>query len=94
MVRFEWDDEKARANKREHGVSFDEAKEVFDDDFAIDEYDEAHTDEPRFHIIGLSSRRLLMVVYAEHDGDVIRIISAWKADKKYREAYEENKQEH
>lgn len=94
MVGFEWDDEKAKANERDHGVSFDEAKEVFDDDFAIDEYDDAHTDEePRFHIIGLSSRRLLMVVYAEREGEVIRIISAWKAGKKYREAYEENKQE-
>lgn len=77
MVGFEWDDEKAKANLREHGVSFDEAIEVFSDDFAIDEYDDSHTDEePRFHIIGLSSRRLLMVVYAERNGEVIRIISA------------------
>jgi uncharacterized DUF497 family protein len=41
MVGFEWDDEKAKANERDHGVSFDEAKEVFDDDFAIDEHDDA-----------------------------------------------------
>jgi uncharacterized DUF497 family protein len=94
MAGFEWDDDKAKINERDHGISFDEAKEVFNDDFAIEEYDETHTNEElRFHIIGLSSRRLLMVVYAEREGEVIRIISAWKAGKKYRKAYEENKQE-
>ena len=92
MLRFEWDDDKAYANEREHGVSFDEAKEVFADESAIVEYDDSHADvEPRFHIIGLSSRRLLMVVYAEREREVIRIISAWKAGKKYREAYEQDK---
>ena len=59
MLVFEWDDEKAKANLRVHGVPFEEAIEVFDDDFALEEYDVAHSkDEPRFNIIGLSSRRL------------------------------------
>ena len=94
MLVFEWDDEKAKANLSEHGVSFEEAIEVFDDDFALEEYDVAHSkDEPRFNIIGLSSRRLLFVAYSEHEKDAIRIVSAWKASKKYREAYEENRKE-
>lgn len=94
MLVFEWDDEKAKANQRDHGVSFEEATEVFDDEFALEEYDVAHsTDEPRFSIIGFSSRRLLLVVYAEREKNVIRIIAAWKASKKYREAYEENRKE-
>jgi hypothetical protein len=94
MLVFEWDDEKAKANERDHGVSFEEAVEVFDDEFALEEYDVAHSeDEPRFNIIGFSSRRLLLVVYAERQEDVIRIISAWKASRKYREAYEQNRKE-
>ncbi len=91
MLRFEWDDDKAKANERDHGLSFEEAIEVFDDGNALEEYDAEHSmDEQRFHIIGLSSRRLLFVVYAEREADVIRIISAWKAAKKYRDAYESN----
>jgi uncharacterized DUF497 family protein len=63
MLRFEWDDDKAIINERNHGISFEEAIHVFDDDHAIDEYDKTHSDaEPRFHIIGLSRRGLLVVV--------------------------------
>ena len=39
MLLFEWDDEKAKANERDHGVSFEEAIEVFDDEFALEELD-------------------------------------------------------
>ena len=94
MLLFEWDDEKAKVNERDHGVSFEEAIEVFDDEFALEEYDVAHSkDENRFNIIGFSSRRLLLVVYAERERTLIRIISAWQAGKKYREAYEQNRKE-
>jgi len=88
-VRFEWDDEKAVANLERHGVSFGEATEVFYDPNALEEYDAVHsTEEARFFIIGLSSRRLLYVVYAERAGDLVRIISARKADKAERNIYE------
>lgn len=88
-MKFEWDDEKAQANLEKHGVSFGEATEVFYDPNALEDYDPAHSDEEaRFFIIGLSSRRLLYVVYAERTGDVVRIISARKADKAERENYE------
>jgi uncharacterized DUF497 family protein len=87
-VRFEWDDAKAAANLRKHGVSFDEAAEVFLDPYAVEDYDPEHSgDEPRFFIIGPSSCRLLYVVYAERAGDVVRIISARKADKRERKIY-------
>jgi uncharacterized DUF497 family protein len=87
-VRFEWDDEKAQANLEKHGVSFGEATEVFYDSNALEGHDAEHsTDEHRFFIIGLSSRRLLYVVYAEREGDVVRIISARKAIKKEQEDY-------
>jgi len=87
-VRFEWDDEKAVANLEKHGVSFGEATEVFYDPNALEGFDAEHsTDENRFFIIGLSSRRLLYVVYAERAGDVLRIISARRAVKREQELY-------
>jgi uncharacterized DUF497 family protein len=88
-VRFEWDDQKAIANLERHGVSFGEATEVFYDPNAIEDYDVGHSiDEARFVIIGLSSRRLLYVVYAERAADLVRIISARKAGRATQEIYE------
>jgi uncharacterized DUF497 family protein len=88
-VRFEWDDGKALANIEKHGVSFGEATEVFYDPNAIEDYDVEHSaEEPRFFVIGLSSRRLLYVIYAERVGDIVRIISARKADKPEQQIYE------
>jgi uncharacterized DUF497 family protein len=87
-VRFEWDDEKAVANLEKHGVSFGEATEVFYDPNALEGFDAEHSaEENRFFIIGLSSRRLLYVVYAEREGDMVRIISARRAVKKEEELY-------
>ena len=88
-MRFEWDDRKAVENLSKHGVSFGEATEVFYDPDAIEDYDLKHSDnEARFTIIGLSSRRLLYVVYAERAIDLVRIISARKADRAEQEIYE------
>jgi uncharacterized DUF497 family protein len=89
-VKFEWDDEKAIGNLEKHGVSFGEATEVFYDPNALEGYDAEHsTNEDRFFIIGLSSRRLLYVVYAERKDDVVRIISARRAVRKEQEVYEQ-----
>ena len=88
-MRFEWDDEKAISNLEKHGVSFGEATEVFYDPHALEEYDPRHSaSESRFVIIGLSSRRLLYVVYVERTADIIRIISARKANKSEQRFYE------
>ena len=81
-MRFEWDDRKAVENLKKHGVSFGEATEVFYDPSALEAYDQRHSiEEARFIIIGLSSRRLLYVVYAERERDLIRIVSARKAKR-------------
>ena len=73
-----------------HGVTFLEAREVFYDPNALDEHDAGHsTAEARFFIIGLSSRRLLFVVYTEPEADVVRIISARRAVRTEREVYEQ-----
>jgi uncharacterized DUF497 family protein len=89
-LRFEWNDGKALENLTKHGVSFGEATEVFYDPNALEDYDSDHSDdEARFRIIGLSSRRLLYVVYAERAADIVRIISARKADREEQEIYEQ-----
>jgi hypothetical protein len=87
---FEWDDNKARLNFKNHDVSFDEAKTVFIDSMARIFADEAHSiEEEREIIIGHSlNYRLLLVCFTER-GAVIRIISARKATKQERQDYEE-----
>jgi len=75
-----------------HGVSFGEATEAFYDPDGLEDYDAEHWEtERRFFIIGLSSRRLLYVIYAEQLGDTIRIISARKADQVEQQMYERTK---
>lgn len=87
-MRFEWDLEKATRNLLNHKVSFDEACESFFDSNAMDDFDEDHSDrETRYNLIGMSNRRLLFVVYCEPATDIVRIISARKADKKHKEIY-------
>jgi uncharacterized DUF497 family protein len=88
-LRFEWDDAKAISNVEKHGVSFGEATEVFYDPNALEDYDTRYSaSESRFVIIGLSSRRLLYVIYAERTADIIRIISVRKANKSEQKFYE------
>ncbi|MGK7877346.1 MAG: BrnT family toxin [Xenococcaceae cyanobacterium] len=74
-LNFEWNEQKATANLKKHGVSFREAAKVFNDPFFIVLEDTLHsTGECRFIIIGHSQRqRLLVVVYTER-GYNIRII--------------------
>jgi hypothetical protein len=91
FMEFDWDDEKARINQQKHGVTFEEATEVFYDDHAVAFPDEEHSfAEQRFNIIGCSSQNLLFVVYAERHQDIIRIISAREADNEERRIYYEN----
>jgi uncharacterized protein len=81
-LRFEWDPRKAAANRRKHGVSFEDAQSVFADERArlIDDPDHSE-EEDRFVLLGLSSTlRLLVVAHCYRaEGNVIRIISARKA---------------
>ena len=91
-VRFEWDPRKAAANLRMHRVSFDEAATVLGDDFALTREDPGSEDEQRFSTLGLSSLgNLLVVVYTYRGPDVVRVISAWKADRRQRGVYEEGR---
>lgn len=83
-IQFKWDENKNRKNKREHGVSFEEAQTVFLDENAIRFFDPDHSEEEdRFIMLGISFKLRVLVVchcYREND-EVIRLISARKADK-------------
>ena len=82
--------EEDRENRRKHGVSFDEAQTVFFDENAIRFFDPDHSrDEDRFLMLGISVRlRTLVVCHCYRAGDeVIRIISARKANRKEEKVY-------
>ena len=89
-MRFEWDASKAASNAKKHKVTFDVAKTVFYDDFAVQFFDDEHSvEEERFLLLGMSSdARLLLVCHCEREnGDVIRIISARKATETEAQNY-------
>ena len=83
-LRFEWNSEKANQNLEKHGISFEEAVSVFYDEWAVEFYDDEHSEwENRFLMLGLSARfRLLLLCHcSKEDESVIRIISARKATR-------------
>ena len=88
---FEWGDAKAASNRTSHGVSFEAARDVFRDPFALDWLDEREDyGEERFSTIGLVDGRLLYVAYTMRD-ERIRIISARGAEPhEYRRYHDEN----
>ena len=87
-IRFQWDENKAQSNVQKHGITFEEAAEVFFDRFR--QTGDASTDnEQRDFILGYSSRqRILWVVYVERD-KWTRIISARRATRHERKSYED-----
>lgn len=87
---YQWDDEKATSNLRKHQIGFEEAKTIFNDEFLITIYDEAHSDaEDRFISIGVSNAGRVLVVIHTDENDVIRIISCRKATTIERIKYEQ-----
>lgn len=89
-IRFEWDQRKERLNRQKHGVSFREAESVFSDESAVLIRDpDASDEEDRFVLLGLSSvlRTLVVCHCYRRTEEVIRIISARKANRKERLQY-------
>ncbi|MDO8477186.1 MAG: BrnT family toxin [Candidatus Rokubacteria bacterium] len=88
-MRFEWDPRKADANLRAHGIGFAEAVTVLEDSFALTREDPDAVGEQRFATLGLSDQaNLLVVVYAYREPDIVRMLSAWRANKRQRGLYE------
>ena len=95
LLTFEWDEKKNKANQKKHGVSFEEARSVFYDEQALAFSDPDHSkDESRFLMVGHSYRfRLLIVCHCYRSSDdVIRIISARRANRSERSAYRSRKE--
>ena len=87
--RFEWDETKNRLNKKDHGVTFDEILEVFDDPAFLEGYDWEHSKkEERYYGIGCLSNILYIIVFYTLR-ERIRIISARRADKDEKERYDD-----
>lgn len=88
-MRITWDKAKSRANQEKHGISFEEASELFMSkaDY-LEIFDEAHSiDEDRFIAIGPIRRGVVLVVSTEQDEASIRIISARWATNRERGLY-------
>lgn len=86
---MEWDERKNVENQRKHGLSFEEARELFASgvDY-LEIFDELHSEsEDRFIAIGPIARGLVLVVWADRDDEVIRIISARWATERERTLY-------
>lgn len=96
MILYEWDAAKARSNRQKHGLTFENAMLVFDDPFAVSEQDRIVDGEPRWQTVGIFEGKALLTVawtaWEEGPDEIIRIISARRATKKERIAYEQNRQ--
>ena len=92
MTAFEWDPNKNSANLRKHGISLDDARTVFGDNYASTFFDELHSDnEDRFLTIGFSASGILMVVAHTERNDTTRLISARPATKREEQYYVDNR---
>ena len=92
-MKFEWSEQKNKLNQKKHKVSFDEAKEVFNDPLQISKLDyRFNYFEERWIIIGSTTKEKILVVanlfFSNKGEEIIRIISARKANKQERQYYE------
>jgi len=91
-MRFEWDLAKDKINRAKHGLSFEEAIELFRSgaDY-LEIYDEEHSDEEdRFIAVGTIKRGVILVACTEREDDVLRILSARLATEKERQRFGES----
>ncbi len=89
-LRSEWDPEKNNQNRRKHGVAFEEAETVFADEHGLFMADPDHSDdEDRFILLGLTSglRTLVVCHCSRAADDIVRVVSARKADASERALY-------
>jgi uncharacterized DUF497 family protein len=92
MLKFEWNEEKAKFNKKKHGILFQEAATIFSDPRSLTFPDPEHSvGEERYITIGMSHYRNLLIVSHLDFNETIRIISARLATKQERKYYEEKK---
>jgi uncharacterized DUF497 family protein len=87
MLEFEWGDDKAAVNWREHGIAFHEAAKAFRDPFAVERIDRRRDyGEERINLVGMCEGVLIHVTYTER-GERIRLISARRAERNEQDDY-------
>lgn len=97
MIEFEWDEAKAESNRRKHGVTFEEAILIFEDPQVTSEQDRIVDGERRWQSIGIVHGALLLLVAHTFEtgetpqSEIVRIISARRANRKERARYEQNR---
>ncbi|MEZ4989819.1 MAG: BrnT family toxin [Saprospiraceae bacterium] len=89
MPKFEWDNNKNRSNQKKHGISFEDASDIFNDNDRI-QYQETRDGEKRYKIIGKAFEAIITVIYTMRDL-IVRIISARRSSKDERKTYLTNK---
>ena len=92
-MKYEWNEEKNKLNQQKHGISFEEAKEVFNDALQISKLDKRFSYfGERWITVGTTSKHKVLVVanlfFTDDGEEIIRIVSARKANKQERESYE------
>jgi len=85
-MEFEWDENKRRINLREHGLNFEDAHRAFSEDAFVITDDREDYDEERYILLGLIHERIVVIAFTVR-GDVIRIISMRKANKREQKSY-------
>ena len=91
-MRFVWDERKNLVNRARHGVAFEAASRVFDDPLHLSIQDRIEEGEERWQTLGMIGPVVVLVAHVwfeDEDGEVIRIISARKATRRERLAYEQ-----
>ncbi|HER19539.1 MAG TPA: BrnT family toxin [Chromatiales bacterium] len=86
----EWDEGKAESNRRKHGIDFEDAATVLNDDLAVTVRDEREP-ETRFVVIGSDILNRVLVVVLTWRGHRVRIISARRASRRERKTYQERR---
>lgn len=92
MPRFEWDPDKDARNRAKHGVAFEDAVLVWSDPMHLLRFDRIEDGEERWHVLGMAAGVVLLLVVHTYPGDgddLIRIVSARRATKAERRAYED-----
>ncbi|MGO4881053.1 MAG: BrnT family toxin [Bryobacteraceae bacterium] len=89
-MRLEFDREKSREVKRKHGISLQEAQEIFDQAYLVDQ----KSDDPQqFRAIGWCRSLLCSVIFEvrhDNEGELYHLVTAWKATKEEAQSYAEN----
>ncbi|MDT8316235.1 BrnT family toxin [Roseomonas mucosa] len=92
MPAFEWDPEKARINLGKHGVAFEDAVLVWSDPLHLVRFDRREGGEERWHALGMAGGVVLLLVVHTYPGgeeDRVRLVSARRATRAERRAYED-----